>query len=146
MKKIFHKLAKRMASPENEIQKHAIRHLDLTMMIDLAIEVWRLQKRLKKLSILSGRGEDPALTFSTDKLRAIFSQIGIDIRDLTGQAYNEGMTLDVLTCDYPADEKPAQRIIQETISPAILLDGKLLKMSQVILGKAGAHADGQTND
>jgi hypothetical protein len=146
MKRLFHKLGSKMPSTEEELQKHAIRHLDLSIMIDLAIEVWRLQSRLKRMSVLTGREDDPALSFSVDKLRDIFFQVGIEIRDLTGQTYNEGMTLDVLTCDYPADEKPEQRIIQETISPAIFLDGKLFKMSQVILGKAGADADGQTNN
>jgi len=118
--------------------------LDISSIIDLAIEVWRLQARMKRMSAAMGK-EDPASVFAMEKIRGIFSQIGIEIRDFTGQPYNEGMSLDVLTCDYPAGENPSHRIIQETINPAVYFDGKLVKMSQVIVGKAGDLDHGQTN-
>jgi hypothetical protein len=73
-------------------------------------------------------------------------QIGIETREYTGQTYNEGMSLDVLTFDYPAEEKPTNRIVQETVSPAIFFDGTLHKMAQVIVGKADGTVDGKKHD
>jgi len=144
MKRFFRKPPHVPATPDPGPQIHEIHRLDDASMIDLAIEVWRLQERVKRMSASIGK-DDPASVFAAEKIRDIFSQIGIEIRDLTGQPYNEGMSLDVLTRDYPADEHPAHRIIQETISPAVYLDGELKKMSQVILGKAGAPDHGKTD-
>jgi len=141
MKNFFHKPTRSPASAADGLQTHEIRRLDISSIIDLAIEVWRLQDRVRKLSAAIGK-EDPASAFTVDKIRDIFSQIGIETRDFTGQSYNEGMSLDVLTCDYPAGENPPHRIIQETINPAVYFDGKLVKMSQVIIGKAGDQDHG----
>lgn len=144
MKPFFRKPPNSPAIPDPMPQAHEIRRLDITLVIDLAIEVWRLQERLKKMSAAGGK-DDTASTFAAEKIRDIFSQIGIEIRDFTGQAYNEGMSLDVLTSDYPVGETPQNRIVQETISPAIYFDGRLVKMSQVIIGKAGGPEHGETN-
>jgi hypothetical protein len=51
-----------------------------------------------------------------------------------------------LTFDYPIGEKPSSRVVQETVSPAIFFDGKLHKMAQVIVGKAGDTVDGSQHD
>jgi hypothetical protein len=144
MKRFFPKRVQEPTGPASELQAHEVRRLNISNMIDLAIETWRLQDRLKKMLIASKK-EDPGLAFATDKIRDIFSQIGIEVRDLSGQPYNEGMSLDVLTCDYPEGENPPSKIIQETISPAVYFDGKLLKMSQVIIGKAGDPDHGKTD-
>ena len=122
-----------------------IRALQISSMIDIAIETWRLHDRLKKLQITAGR-EDPSIAFSVDKIQHILREIGIETRDYTGQPYTEGMSLDVLAFDYPIGEKPFQRIVQETISPAIYFDGKLEKMAQVIVGKAGNGTDDTKHD
>jgi len=37
-------------------------------------------------------------------------------------------------------------VVQETVSPAIFFDGKLHKMAQVIVGKAGDSSDGAKHD
>lgn len=145
MKRFFRKPTPH--SPETtdiSVQAHEIRRLDVASLIDLAIEVWRLQERLKRMSTSIGR-DDPASLFAAEKIRDIFSQIGIEIRDFTGQPYNEGMSLDVLTSDYPVGENPPDKIVQETITPAVYFDGKLLKMSQVIIGKAGDLDRGKTD-
>ena len=122
-----------------------LRKLELSSFIDLAIEVWRLQDRVSKLQSAAGR-EDASIAFSIDKIRHVLREIGLEARDYIGQTYNEGMSLDVLTFDYLPGEKPANRIVQETVSPAIFFDGKLHKMSQVIVGKADGRADGKKHD
>jgi hypothetical protein len=122
-----------------------IRKVELSSVVDVAIEVWRLHDRVKKLQSASGR-EDPAIAFSVEKIQHVLKEIGIEAREYTGQPYNEGMSLDVLTFDYPIGEKPNSRVVQETVSPAIFFDGKLHKMAQVIVGKAGDTVDGSQHD
>jgi len=130
-------------SPAGGVEK--LRKVDLSSVIDVAIEVWRLQDRVKKLQSAIGR-QDPSIAFSIDKIQHVLREIGIEAREYTGQTYNEGMSLDVLTFDYPVEEKPSNRIVQETVSPAIFFDGTLHKMAQVIVGKAGETADGEKHD
>ena len=145
MKRFFGREHRIDSSEKLAAEVEKLRKVDLSSVIDLAIEVWRLQDRVRKLQSATGR-DDPSIAFSIDKIQHVLRQIGIEAREYTGQAYNEGMSLDVLTFDYPADEKPTRRVVQETVSPAIFFDGKLHKMAQVIIGKAGVTVDGQKHD
>ncbi len=145
MKNIFRKAQPGGPPVDSTTGLHPIRALQISSMIDIAIETWRLHDRLKKMQIAAGR-EDPSIAFSVDKIQHVLKDIGIETRDYTGQPYTEGMSLDVLTFDYPIGEKPAQRIVQETISPAIYFDGKLEKMAQVIVGKVGDQTDGKKHN
>jgi len=145
MKRFFSKERSGDPSRGHAEETQKIRHLNLSLVIDLAIEVWRLQDRTKKLQSASGK-QDPSIAFSIDKIQHVLKQIGIEVRDYTGQVYNEGLSLDVLTFDYPVDERPTNRIVQETVSPAIFFDGTLQKMAQVIVGKAGDTADDKKHD
>jgi hypothetical protein len=145
MKNMFRKLRTTNIDVDSTKNLPAIRSLQISAMVDIAIETWRLHDRLKKLQVAAGR-EDPSIAFSVDKIQHILKEIGIETRDHTGEAYTEGMSLDVLARDYPTSEKPLRRIVQETISPAIYLDGKLEKMAQVIVGKVGDQTDGTKHD
>lgn len=131
--------------PATQHATEKIRKVDLSSVIDLAIEIWRMQDRVKKLELIAGR-QDPSIAFSIDKIQHVLKEIGIETRDYTGQTYNEGLSLDVLTFDYPVEEKPTNRIVQETVSPAIYFDGILQKMAQVIVGKAGDTTDGEKHN
>lgn len=141
MKEFFGKTGRIHPSSAQADEPQGIRKVELASVLDVAIEVWRLQDRFKKLQSAMGRS-DPAITFSIEKIQHVLKEIGIETRDYTGQIYNEGMSLDVLTFDYSPEEKPINRIVQETVSPAIFFDGKLQKMAQVIVGKAGESSDG----
>lgn len=140
MKQFFGRPRKRPSSPVPVDEAQTVRRVDLASVLDIAIEVWRLQDRFTKLQLATGR-QDPGITFSIEKIQHVLREIGIEARDYTGQAYNEGMSLDVLTFDYPAEARPINRVVQETVSPAIFFDGKLHKMAQVIVGKAGDGHD-----
>jgi len=131
------------AAPVEQIT--TVRKIELSSFIDLALEVWRLQDRVSKLQSAVGR-QDALIAFSIDKIQHVLRELGIEARDYTGQTYKEGMSLDVLTFDYPAGEKPIERIVQETVSPAIFFDGKLHKMAQVIVGKADGKGDAKRHD
>jgi hypothetical protein len=145
MRRFFGKESRIGAPPGDAGETQKIRKLDSSSFIDLAIEIWRLQDRVKKLQAATGR-QDPSLAFSINKIQHVLKEIGIETRDYTGQSYNEGNSLDVLTFDYPVEEKPTNRTVQETVSPAVYFDGVLLKMSQVIVGKAGDNTDDKKDD
>lgn len=119
------------AAPEGNEQTNQILRL-----AEIAIETWRIKDRLRRLQA-SAKVEDPAIGFSIEKIQKVLSEVGVEIKDPTGEPYREGLVLDVLTFDWASNESPTNRIIQETVSPAIYYHGKLVKMAKVIVGRGG---------
>lgn len=117
-----------------------------SLLIDIALEAWRVGEHTRKLQAAANR-DDPSIRFSIEKIQHILREIGIEIKDPTGDIYHEGMGLDVLTFDCGADAPPASRVIQETVSPGIYYNGKLVKMAKVIVGSArGEETHGQDHN
>lgn len=115
--------------------------VQISSIVEIAIETWRVGDRLKKSQVL-GNKEGPTIGFSIEKIQHILKEMGVEVKDPAGETYHEGMGLDVLTFDYGPGELPGNRIVQETVSPAVYYNGKLIKMAKVIVGSAGG---GNTN-
>jgi hypothetical protein len=57
------------------------------------------------------------------------------------------MGMDVLTFEYSPGDLPADRFVQETVSPAVYFNKKLIKMAKVIVGKrGGASSDAEIHN
>lgn len=108
--------------------------IQLESLVEIAISVWRLAKLCKRPQATAGK-EDASATFLSEKIWHSFSEIGIEITDPASQPYVEGMSLNVLAFDYPQGETPKQRVIQETIGPAVFYRGEIVRMAQVIVGE-----------
>jgi hypothetical protein len=98
---------------------------------DLAIEFWRLDKRLSKIEDKLSADENKALQNSADKLRRFVQRNDVEVTDYTGQIYNEGMNVDVLSIEKDSELK--QSIIFETHEPAISHKGILIRKAKVII-------------
>jgi hypothetical protein len=112
--------------------------IQVPLLVEMAIEVWRVAGRARKLQEAAKR-EDPAIGFSIEKIHHILKEMGVEIKDPAGEAYHEGMVLDVLTFDCTPGELQADKIVQETVSPAVYFNGKLIKMAKVIVANAGGR-------
>jgi hypothetical protein len=100
-------------------------------LVDLGVEVWRLQRRLEKLGKNVSEDQSKALQNSYAKLLRYLERNDIEITDYTDQKYNEGMNLDVLAVEKDSNIK--QSIIKETHEPAITHKGQLLRKAKVII-------------
>jgi hypothetical protein len=130
--------------PPRESESDSSAHIPL--LVEIAIEAWRVADRTRKLQLAANR-EDPAIAFSIDKIHLILREMGIEIKDPTGETYHEGMGFDVLTFDYGPSKSPANRVVQETVSPAIYYKKKLIKMAKVIIGSGGGqNSDAESHD
>lgn len=98
---------------------------------NLAIELWRLEKRLAKIEDKISDDERKALQNSSQKLKRYIQQNDIEINDYAGQVYNEGMNLDILSSE--KDSSLKQSIIFETHEPAVLHKGILIRKAKVII-------------
>lgn len=101
---------------------------DLT---DLAIEFWRLEKRLKKIEEKLSEDENRAFRNSIEKLGRFIKKNEFEVIDYTGQTYNSGMNLDILASEKDSDLE--QDIIFETHEPAVSQRGVLIRKAKVII-------------
>ena len=101
---------------------------DLT---DLAIEFWRLEKRLKKIEEKLSEDENKAFRNSIEKLGRFVKKNDLEVTDYTGQIYNQGMNLEILASE--KDSQLAQDIIYETHEPAVAHKGILIRKAKVII-------------
>lgn len=98
---------------------------------DMAIELWRLEKRLAKTQDKLSGDENKALRNSIDKIRRFVQKNDIEVTDYTGQKYNEGMNLDILSSE--KDPELKQSVIFETHEPAIIHKGIVIRKAKVII-------------
>ena len=100
-------------------------------LVDLANELWRLEKRIIKATDKLSDDENKAFHNSITKLQRYLQKNDIEVTDYTGQNFNEGMNLDILSME--RDSTLKQSIIFETHEPAITHKGILIKKAKVIV-------------
>jgi hypothetical protein len=100
-------------------------------LIEHAIEIWRLNKRLEKVISSISEDQNKALQNSYSKLKRLLDKNDIEVIDYTNEKYNDGMNLDILATE--KDKNIKDTIIKETHEPAVLIKGKLVKKAKVIL-------------
>lgn len=98
----------------------------------LALEVWRLHGVLEKNK---DNPDSVNLRYSIKKLKETLELEGCLYVDLTGQAYDAGMALDILGTEEDPTQPGESLIIKEMISPIILLKNALIRHGQAILAK-----------
>ncbi len=117
-----------------DVQPHAV-FVDLspksTDVVDLAVEVWRLNNRISKigngLSDIQKRGIESSL----QKFTKFLDNYSVKIIDSVGEKYNEGMNLDVLS--FEKDPNLKMPLIKETVEPSITCKGQIIKKGKIIV-------------
>lgn len=105
--------------------------IDLKDVVDLAIDIWRLDKKLFKVRDKLTEDENKSLDNSLDRLRRFIKKNNIEVVDYTGQKYNDGMNVDILQFEKEPDLK--HPIIFQTHEPAVSHLGKLYRKAKVIV-------------
>lgn len=100
-------------------------------LVEAAIEVWRLEKRISKVSKDLSEDQNKAFENSITKLNRFLDKNDITVADYTDQKYNEGLNLDVLSID--KDKNVTESIIKETHEPAVFHKGQLIKKAKVVV-------------
>ncbi len=123
-----------VAQKGQDIQHHAL-FVDLSPksadIVELAIEVWRINNRIMKagsgLTDIQRRG----LESSLQKFLKFLDKYNIKIVDHTGEKYNEGMNVDVLS--FEKDENIKTPLVKETVEPSIICKGHVIKKGKIIV-------------
>lgn len=100
-------------------------------MIDLAVELWKLDKRMKNISGKLSDDEKKLLSNSLHRLKRFLQVNDIETEDYEGLVYNEGMNVKVMHVE--KEHNVPRSIIGETIKPAIGRKGVLVSQAEVVI-------------
>ena len=114
---------------------------NIELISSMAIEIWRLEKRIEKSKErCKGEGEASiAISDQVQRIKDIFVKQEIEIKEHTGEVYNDGLSLNVLHFDeIETIPEGIERII-ETVKPSVYYKGKIIHNGEVIVGKHKAQ-------
>jgi len=105
--------------------------LSVEALVELAVEVWRIEQRLAKAAPGLNDIQRKGMESSVQKLKRYLEKYDIEIRDYTNQKFNEGLNLDVLSVE--KDPAIAEPVVKETVEPTILCKGQVVKKAKIVL-------------
>ncbi|MDA2922721.1 hypothetical protein MYX07_05670 [Patescibacteria group bacterium AH-259-L07] len=105
--------------------------LSVEALVALAVEIWRIEQRMAKVSSGLSDIQRKGLESSVQKLRRYLEKYDIEIRDYTNQKFNKGLNLDVLSVK--KDTAITEPIVKETVEPTIMCKGQVVKKAKIIL-------------
>ncbi len=100
-------------------------------LIELSIEIWRLENRLNKVLTGWEDNQKEAILNSIQKLKRYTEKNDIEVVDHTNQKFNDGRNLDVLAVEKSQDISDS--IIKETKEPTVLCKGQVVSKGKVIV-------------
>lgn len=100
-------------------------------LIELAIEVWRIEQRINRVLPALPENQQVSLTNSIQKIKRFLSRCDIEIIEYTNQKFNDGLNLDVLSIEKVASQ--LEPIVKETIEPTIMCKGQVIRKAKIIV-------------
>jgi hypothetical protein len=100
---------------------------------DFATDIWRLEKRLGKISQPFPEDQRKTIDSAIQRLKRILTRYDVEAIDYTGKKYNEGLNADVLSIERDASlEEP---VIRDTVEPSVICKGKVIRKGKVIVAE-----------
>lgn len=105
--------------------------LGVNELVDLAVEVWRIEQRVAKSASSLPENQLKGLENSVQKLRRYLEKYDIQIVDYKNTKYNDGLNLDVLSVE--KDPTLLEPMVKETVEPTIMCKGQVVRKAKIIL-------------
>jgi len=99
-------------------------------LVEHAIELWRLESRLK-LILTDSEEIKELIVNSINKLKRYLEKNDIAVIDHTNQKYNDGLNLEILAIE--KDINVTESIVKETKEPTVTHKGKVINKGKVII-------------
>lgn len=104
---------------------------DAASIIELAVEIWRIEQRLNKAASVLPENLKRGTDNSILRFKRYLEKYDIEIIDYAGQKYNEGLNLEITAVE--KDPTVTERMIKETVEPAITCRGRVIKKAKIVL-------------
>lgn len=98
----------------------------------IATNAWRARKKMVNNENGEAKDEMKRVFRHIEAIFDALSEIGIEISDMQGRAYDPGMALKVISFE-PSPGLSIEKIL-ETVQPTITWKGKLIQLGEVIVG------------
>lgn len=126
-----HRISEMTASEMQALNPLVSPETQQPVIVELAVEIWRLRRRLTRLCTEPDDRERLApLEDTAQRLEDLLAQHEIETRDHDGEIWQQGSAVEVLH----AREGEAPLVVVETVRPTIRISGKLVQKGQVITG------------
>ncbi len=100
-------------------------------LIELSIEIWRLENKINKIFTNISEAQRESITNSIQKVKRYLGKNDIEILDYTDKKFNDGINLEILAVEKDLSIK--EPIIKETKEPTIMYRGQVVKKGKVII-------------
>lgn len=130
----------KVSVPEEQMMKlrHAARTLQKVEVVPfqvfahIATNAWRAKVKMVDSDTGEAKEEMKRVYRHIEAIFEALKQIGVEITDHTGRAYDSGMALKVISFEPTAGLSKEE--IKETIKPTVVWRGRLIQMGEVIVG------------
>lgn len=103
----------------------------MNKIIDLSIAYWRLEKWVCAAPVERKMAAESSLR----TIREFLDENKVKVIDLTGQPYDQGLSVEVMYYEDEDSEDDKTPVITEMMSPIIIQDGNVIKFGQVVIAK-----------
>ena len=97
---------------------------------ELAVAYWRMNKWLEN----TNAERKMAATSSLRSIKRYLDSNNIEILDLTGQKFDDGLAVDIVNNDVPEENGNENVLISEMIKPIVMQNGTVIQFGQVSIG------------
>lgn len=105
--------------------------LGVNDIVDLAVEIWRIEQRINKSASSLPENQLKGLENSIQKLKRYIEKYDIEIIDYKNTKYNDGLNLDILSVE--KDATLSEPMVKETVEPTIMCKGQVVRKAKIIL-------------
>ncbi|NDK07794.1 hypothetical protein EOM39_00940 [Candidatus Gracilibacteria bacterium] len=109
-------------------------NIDTNKLINLSIDIWRLNEKISNIDNLNEKDKEK-ISISLDRLNNFIQDLNIETKSFSGEKYSEEINLYELKAVENTNINSLDRIIKDTIEPAIIINGELIKQAKVIIYK-----------
>lgn len=103
-------------------------------LVKLAIKIWRIKKRLKGIVSSLDDQQKKKVEYALRDINRYLKHKDIQIEDLEGEKFNEGMNLKVVSRTKAKKNREIKYpIIKKTITPTIFYKDKVIKKGEIIV-------------
>lgn len=106
------------------------RQVDRALAADLALEIWRLERRVKRLAETMADDSLRPLQESLRRVQDIFLEHRVELRSHDGEVYADGHQFEVIHIR----DQGRPLVVVETVQPSVLIAGSVVRHGQVVLG------------
>jgi len=121
--------AGRRADGSQVEQLEAAGRISVHQLADLATACWRIRKRVLKTA--ETNDDSRRILRDLETMFEVFHKMGFEIRDYTGETFDYGLPLKVITTQ-PVAGLAKEKVI-ETIKPTLLCQTHLIQIGEVII-------------